>query len=63
LNWTFAIDNGGWIDNINLDFLGSDQDGTDVPEPGTASLVLTGLLAAAIMKFRRRGQGRHSSLT
>jgi hypothetical protein len=59
LNWTFAIDNGGWIDNINLDFLGSDQDGTDVPEPGTASLVLTGLLAAAIMKFRRRGSVLH----
>jgi hypothetical protein len=48
LNWGFFIDNGGWLDDIELNYLG-----IPVPEPGTLYLILTGLIAAGIIKLRR----------
>jgi hypothetical protein len=48
LSWSFAIDNGGWLDDIELNYLG-----IPVPEPGTLYLILTGLIAAGIIKLRR----------
>ena len=53
LRWTFAIDNGGWLDDIELNYLGAGEDGIPVPEPGTLYLILTGLIAAGIIKLRK----------
>jgi hypothetical protein len=53
LRWTFAIDNDGWLDDIELNYLGLGGKSTQIPEPGTLVLVLTGLVAAATMRGRR----------
>jgi hypothetical protein len=53
LSWTFAIDNGGWLDDIELNYLGAGEDGIPVPEPGTLYLILTGLIAAGTIKLRK----------
>jgi hypothetical protein len=53
LRWTFAIDNGGWLDDIELNYLGAGEDGIPVPEPGTLYLILTGLIAAGTIKLRK----------
>jgi hypothetical protein len=54
-NWHFAIQSGGWIDDIELNYLGTGQGSTTVPEPGTLGLILTGLIAAGTLKFRKAG--------
>jgi hypothetical protein len=54
-NWHFAIQNGGWIDDIELNHLGAGQGSTTVPEPGTLGLILTGLIAAGTLNFRKAG--------
>jgi hypothetical protein len=38
ISWTFAIDNGGWLDDIEFNYLGTGQGSTPVPEPGTLKL-------------------------
>jgi hypothetical protein len=52
LNWFFAIDNGGWLDDIELNFLGPRDDGIPVPEPSTIALLLTGLITAGVFAYR-----------
>ena len=54
LNWFFAIDNGGWIDDIELNFLDPGDDGTPVPEPSTLALLLTGVITAGAFTYRGR---------
>jgi hypothetical protein len=50
-NWHFAIQNGGWIDDIELNYLGMGQGSTAIPEPGTLGLILTGLIAAGTLNL------------
>ncbi|MBD0327710.1 MAG: PEP-CTERM sorting domain-containing protein [Pyrinomonadaceae bacterium] len=50
-NWHFAIQNGGWIDDIELNYLGLGQGSTAVPEPGTLGLILTGLIVAGTLNL------------
>jgi hypothetical protein len=57
-NWFFAIDSGGWIDNLQLSYLelshlGTTQ-GTPIPEPGTFGIFLAGLVVTGILSARPR---------
>jgi hypothetical protein len=58
LNWFFAIDNGGWIDDIELNFLDPGDDGTPVPEPSTLALLLTGVITAGAFTYRGKAANR-----
>jgi hypothetical protein len=52
--FTFAISEGGWVDDIELNLL--DGDPVTVPEPATGAMLMVGLVAAGTMMRRRTGR-------
>jgi hypothetical protein len=49
--FTFAISEGGWVDDIELNLLNGDP--VSVPEPATGAMLIVGLVAAGSMMRRQ----------
>jgi PEP-CTERM motif len=52
--FTFAISEGGWVDDIELNLLNGDP--VSVPEPATGAMLIVGLVAAGSMMRRQSGR-------